>query len=1076
MYHSSRLVDGIRSFSPPREDFPDRLTVSFNGGETGIIDMKNPHAETWAETIDRMGKANEQVYVEIDDETRVITQVLVPERFRVVRFEEDEFGNHLFHLQPSAAIHGLLRTDPNFESMRAKLQAALDDGSELLITETRDEHEIIDVRVPEVPSGDPPPPGPAPPDDPPVSEARALEVHNNMNAESCSACSPSSSCIPFLFPDDGCWIRAHMMCHLMRTGGPNTTTNPAEDPEKVWIHASSGNRLNPPTANHPDCKLPWGGWGWHVAPTLTLNTSGTPKTVIDPSLCPGPVSIADWKAMQLDTNATLTECPWTDYNQPNDGNGPNVDLTQASQYMNTYRTRLKTRCEDFGPPPYYCTRNCFFILDRNHFSDDEVEAMLHVSSPAVITEVFYVVTDGFSPNELGFTSATMQVTPTLNNLSHLTGITISPERVEFEYPTHLNRRQRLTWVYKISFTDVSFFTLDRVTVTLQATVLSHTATGDIHFIRQPNPYEVDGETSWLSTDLRVFRINSGDSKFGESMGSDPSAFITQVITNLNSGNTGGQTFEANISTNQQTSRLELSQSVGGVNVYNFAIAKVRYRARFTSAADVRVFFRLFPVATTSLEYDQATTYRRHVSGGRVVPLLGIKNSGIAAIPCFAAPRINSATTSMESQTDPANVQDLPPNAGGDLVVRYFGCWLDINQTQPQFPLQPSPANGPFTSGRRTIQELVRNAHQCLVSEIAFTPAPAQGGATPSMSDKLAQRNLAIVQSANPGVISSRRIPQTFEIRPSTSKVAPDELMIDWGNVPEGSYATIHIPGLSTNEILQIAAKTYRSHGFACIDEHTLKCDAGGITYLPIPFVDGNLPGMITLNLPEGIKNGQVFSIVVRQVSGEQFMMTKSVERGADLRSTMRHIVGSFQVTIPVREKAEMLASEQRLLSNLRWIEGAIPANDRWYSVFAKYVKEIAGRVDGFGGNSRKVGASPTGDWKTAYLACMFFATATGLLIGTLLVTLGQANGGSLTTIIIVEFVLLVGTVSYWINKCRPKICKLLRVLLAGAAIGTLILVVLALTSPFSVQLVAALVVGAGITASAAIAGWIKRCF
>jgi len=50
--------------------------------------------------------------------------------------------------------------------------------------------------------------------------------------------------------------------------------------------------------------------------------------------------------------------------------------------------------------------------------------------------------------------------------------------------------------------------------------------------------------------------------------------------------------------------LELSEKVsGGVPVFNFAVAKVRYRALTVSATDVRVFFRLFPVVTTSLECD-----------------------------------------------------------------------------------------------------------------------------------------------------------------------------------------------------------------------------------------------------------------------------------------------------------------------------------------------------------------------------------------------------------------------------------------------------------------------------------------
>lgn len=448
----------------------------------------------------------------------------------------------------------------------------------------------------------------------------------------------------------------------------------------------------------------------------------------------------------------------------------------------------------------------------------------------------------------------MQHTPTLANSPSITGMTITPVRLEFEYPTHLNRRQRLTWVYDISFANTSGFTSALIIVTLQASMAAVSSTGYLYLIQQPEPYEIDGAISWLSTDLRVFQIRSGESKLGATMGSDPPAFITDVIGRLNSGNTGGQTFENAISDNQQTSRLELSGTVGGTPVYNFAVAKVHYRSRFTAATNVRVFFRLFPVATTSLAYNQGTAYRSTPTGE--TPLLGINNNDVTAIPCFASPRIDSAAASLATQTDAPNLQTIPLDLSGAEVIRYFGCWLDINQMQPQFPLQLSPSNrdGPFPSGRVSIQDHIRNEHQCLVSEIVFGTTPTNGS-TPSVSDKLAQRNLAIVESANPGVVFSRRIPQTFEIRPSTSRQEHDELMIDWGNIPVGSVATFYLPGIASSDILRLAARKYRSHRLVRIDVHTLKCVTGGITYLPIPFTDANLAGMLTVDLPEGIKRG-----------------------------------------------------------------------------------------------------------------------------------------------------------------------------------------------------------------------------
>ena len=1076
------LIDGIRRFSPKREkwvakparDLPSKVTVTFKTGQTGILDMKNRRAVVWADIINRLQEANRPVYVEIDEESNVITKLLIPRVYKVEALETDERGDVIVRLIESPGIRFLLKTDPGFEAMKNDLQSALDENYEVLITETRDEHEIIDVRLPPYAQGNPTNPPPEPPPDPPVSEARAQELYDDMNAESCDPCNPSGDCITFKYPDNCCHARAQIMCRKMEQVG--------ETPGKVWLFANTV--LTVPTLNHPDCEVLW---GWHVAPTLDVTISGgTEKRVIDPSLSPAPEPFQQWKDRQGDPNAEHIYTPsafyWIpeEYLQDEDEDLVVYDpeLTGTNYWLAEHRDDLRTRCQDFGPPPYSCIKNCFFIIDRNNFSDDEVEAMLHVSSPAVVEAAFYIVVDGFSPYDLGFTSATMEITPTLNPSPAVSGMTITADRLEFEYPTHLNRRQRLTWVYKISFANTNGFPSEggpeRITVTLDASLDTESSTGYLYLIRQPNPYEIDGERAWLSTDLRVFQIDSGESKFGVTMGSDPSDFITQVIANLNSGNTAGQTFENDISTDQQTSRLELSQSVGGTPVYNFAVAKVRYRSLHTSAEYVRIFFRLFPVHTTSLEYDQSTTYRRHTDG-IVIPLLGIKNGEVAAIPCFAAPRINSAAESTTTQEDNPNVMDIPPDTGGAEVVRHFGCWLDINQTQPQFPIQPSPLDGPYTANRKTIQELIRNEHQCLVSEIAFTPAPAQGGSTPSVSDKLAQRNLAIVESANPGLVFSRRIPQTFEIRPSTSKTEHDELMIDWGDIPAGSRATLYLPGFDTNDILLLAAQKYRSHRMVRIDEHTLKFEAGGITYLPIPFADGNFPGMLTVDLPEGIEEGQVFSVVVRQVTGEQQRIRAS-HAVAKPQPGMRHVVGSFQITIPVRKKAAILPRAERLLSNLRWIERAIPANNRWSPVFSKYVIQIADRVDVLGGDSRKVAASPSGEWRKAYFICCVLGLVTALLIATLVVGAGALTGGLTAIADAPILALLVGAAYLWIKKCRPGVCRLLRTLLVGAGIGTIVLAILAALGITTPQLITTLIVGAGVTVGAAIVGWVKRCF
>ena len=75
-----------------------------------------------------------------------------------------------------------------------------------------------------------------------------------------------------------------------------------------------------------------------------------------------------------------------------------------------------------------------------------------------------------------------------------------------------------------------------------------------------------------------------------------------MIANLNSGSTGGQTFDGLPSDSADDVALYQTDS-SGTAVFNFAVARVRYRALVDDAQAVRVFFRLFPALTVSLAYD-----------------------------------------------------------------------------------------------------------------------------------------------------------------------------------------------------------------------------------------------------------------------------------------------------------------------------------------------------------------------------------------------------------------------------------------------------------------------------------------
>ena len=288
---------------------------------------------------------------------------------------------------------------------------------------------------------------------------------------------------------------------------------------------------------------------------------------------------------------------------------------------------------------------------------------------------------------------------------------------------------------------------------------------------------------------------------------------------------------------------------------------------------------------------------------------------------------------MTTQTDPANVRTLVHDASGVEVESFFGCILDVNQSaQAVFPLHPS-SDGPFGGALQSVLSLIRNAHQCLVAEIAFDPDVIGSGSTPGSSDKLAQRNLSLIASDNPGEAASRRIPNTFEVRPTPAAHAAagfhDELMIDWGNVPDGSVARIYLPDTAPDEVLDLAKRLYRAGRLERIDGHTLRCRAGGITYVPVPAgAQINHAGLLTIDLPAGVKRGQSFHAVVRQLTHVGRATKKQGAGGPDVAEHValttaaaagrlivwEHVLGAFQVTIPISSRALLLDDEVRLLS------------------------------------------------------------------------------------------------------------------------------------------------------------------
>jgi hypothetical protein len=361
---------------------------------------------------------------------------------------------------------------------------------------------------------------------------------------------------------------------------------------------------------------------------------------------------------------------------------------------------------------------------------------------------------------------------------------------------------------------------------------------------------------------------------------------------------------------------------------------------------------------------------------------------------------------MTTQTDTPNVRTIVHDTLGAEVVAYFGCWIDINQPNDlRFParlLGTTPSNlpdGPFqgTGPLLSIQQHVRSLHQCLIVEIDLDGQTIPSWADPSTSDKLAQRNLTFIGVPNPGVADSRVAPQTLQIRPTPPVPLddrPDELMIAWGNVPTGTRASIYLPTVDAAAALDWAHRMYVSNRLWLVDGHTLACEAGGVTFVPIPGAsDVDHVGLMAVELPPTVHKGERYSVRVRQLTGARFGAGRQVEVAKNVRGRgrvevreavggvspevalssfesaarkgflYRRTIGAFGLEIPVSTKAAMLADEERTLSILRHIEQSVPFETKWWPVFKRYVDLFTGRVAGMGGDPTLVVATGDGDWK-----------------------------------------------------------------------------------------------------------------
>ncbi len=712
------------------------------------------------------------------------------------------------------------------------------------------------------------------------------------------------------------------------------------------------------------------------------------------------------------------------------GNVPGSTATDAPNDQFDHEQHFDVVLVQETRPPLVTT-----LLNRSAFSVDEVVINAAGGAQSVFTNAFFVVLQDppEPPPALGASSILPQyadpahttvsgvfadgsVIPTVEVVDESGNVvnwfTVAFTDVFEEQPSlHDNVSQRVLFRY-LAIVDVAAVSallpapgatprFARLRISARdrsGNVVEDVYSAQIKLFSDANPYMVDVRDEnphWLSIDTRVFTVRQSETKFGHSPAASggPSQYITDVISEFNAGT---QNFEG-IPADQGQAQLELAPQVGGTNVYNFALARVRVRTQVV-VPDVRVFFRLFTTALSNLSFN-STGYPTS-TGATPIALLGRTSPGaeIVSIPFFAAPRVETragqpGAVTMEAQTDLPNVQQFDVTPPGAETIRYFGAYLDINSNTQRYPQAPA-GNGPYPSSECvSIRNILRGQHQCMVAEIFYAGDPTDANTNPGTSDNLAQRNLLIVETDNPGDGATHTVQHSFDIvlpnrreqieideqvrlqehadrvlsakaaefRVAPTRAAPvhrgiaeelkrqavtfaqqqgkppsrraaghDELLIFWNNLPPESEVEIYLPGLDVDYVTLLRTLRHAPRTVRSVDEHTLRLVPEGVTHLPVPDLGPKrLAGLLTVRLPDAIKTGQVFTVDVLQVRGAAGL-----------------VVGAFQLMIPVSKAAAIWAREARVLAAFEERLALTPASNRWHPILERQVEYLRGRARG----------------------------------------------------------------------------------------------------------------------------------
>jgi len=162
-------------------------------------------------------------------------------------------------------------------------------------------------------------------------------------------------------------------------------------------------------------------------------------------------------------------------------------------------------------------------------------------------------------------------------------------------------------------------------------------------------------------------------------------------------------------------------------------------------------------------------------------------------------------------------------------------------------------------------------------------------------------------------------------------------------------------------VVKLAQQLYPAQTITASDVQTIQVTVSSpVTFIPIPTgTSGSYAGLMTIDLPDGIRVGNEFDVLVRRISTKQVAAQRD-RKDRTLQLLWRYVSGSFLARLAVQKESTILPADENLLAILTWRLTLIGPGNRWYPVLLRYISDISARIVGMGGDPSKIPPSPNG--------------------------------------------------------------------------------------------------------------------